>query len=146
MKRIIILLFMILPIIAYGENMCVKDGSIMVVLDPQISGTGLSSDATNNTWSTQFSYGIVSGISICSYACGQNTSSAPGVVPTSQDCLMNQTQKTYCFCKMLHPVESIWIGNGYPGNSCSSGCAQKCSNNLGSNLGLRTAIFGNLVE
>ena len=142
MKKIIIALFTFFPIFAYGENMCVKDGSIMVILDPQIAGTTSSYDTTSGTWSVQFGYGVVSGIVGCS---GTNLSA--GVVVTGAVTSTNG----YCRCKMLRPVESIWVAansGGWcgSGDQCKQNCSSACASVIKSNLDMRKGLFGNPVQ
>ena len=151
MRKIVIALITLLPIIAYADNMCVKAGSVLVVLDPQISGTALASDSTSKTWSTQFGYGVVSGIGACySSEVGTNVM---GDVASNQINLSPYDTGTLCYCKMLRPIESAWVFN-YGSDprfqsiftSCASGCASKCSSNTASSVALRTGMFSNIAE
>ena len=141
MKKIIILIATFLPIFAHAENMCVKDGSVMIVLDSQINGTALSSNATGKTWSTQFSYGIISGIGACSSEAG----STQGEVASNQN-ITPYTSGRYCYCKMLRPVESVWVHCSYDGNGCVSNCASECASYAASSAALRIGLFSNLVD
>jgi len=143
MKKIIILIATFLPIFAHAENMCVKDGSVMVVLDPQIGGTALSNNATGKTWSTQFSYGIISGIG----GCYNNVGATQGAVASNQTNITPYSTGYYCYCKMLRPIESPWVFSGFNhGYNCPSDCASYCSSNAASAVALRTGLFSNLVD
>lgn len=149
MKKIIILLVAFLPILAHGENMCVKNGSVMVVLDPQINGTALANDATGKTWSTQFPYGIISGV----IGCYSNVGNVQGAVASNQNITPYNTVAHYCYCKMLRPIESLWVSTGslqtpsgtFPGG-CPANCASKCSSSVASAVALRAGLFGNVIE
>ena len=142
MKKIIILLVAFLPILAYGENMCVKNGSVMVVLDPQIGGTALANNATGKTWSTRFSYGVISGIG----GCFSDVGSVLGAIASDQN-ITPYTVGGRCYCKMLRPIESAWVyGGGDTTFSCSARCAADCSSGTASNVALRAGLFGNVIE
>ena len=138
MKKIILFITAFLPILAHAENMCIKNGSVMVVLDPQIAGTALASDATGKTWSTKFSYGVISGIA----ACSTNVGATQGMVATNQTMTPYSTG-TYCYCKMLRPIESPWV---FYGNVvyCATDCASRCASYAGSAVALRRGLFGNI--
>lgn len=146
MKKIIILIIAFLPILAHAENMCVKNGSIMVVLDPQINGTALTSDATGKTWSTQFPYGVISGIGGCSSV---GVCTTAGCIPQNQNITPYQ-EGNFCYCKMLRPIESVFVwtyytaGNGEP--SCKTNCAAGCAEYAAKNVIFRTSLFGNVIE
>ena len=146
MKKIVITLITLLPIVAYGDNMCVKDGSILVVLDPQIAGTALSNNQEGKTWSTQFSYGVVSGIGGCYNDVGSTT----GGVASDQVNITPYTTGSYCYCKMLKPVESAWVYSGlsnYYTSRCADNCASTCSSSTaGAAVALRAGMFGNIAE
>ena len=144
MRKIVIALITLLPIVAYGDNMCVKDGSVLVVLDPQINGTALSNNQTGKTWSTRFSYGIISGIG----GCYNDVGSTQGVVASDQANITPYTTGSYCYCKMLKPVESAWVYNVsfYSVGYCASGCASSCSSNTASAVVVRAGLFGNIAE
>ena len=142
MKKIIILLVAFLPILAHGENMCVKNGSVMVVLDPQIGGTVLTSEETGKTWSTQFPYGVVSGVGGCS----TNAAATPSAIASNQTNITPYTGGTYCYCKMLRPIESPWVYSGKSHNGCATICASYCSSQVASAVALRANLFSNVIE
>lgn len=142
MKKIILLIMAFLPIFAHAENMCVKNGSIMVVLDPQINGTALSNNATGKTWSTKFSYGVISGIG----GCYSNVGTTLGGVASNQTNISAYSTGQYCYCKMLRPIESPWVYSGLYSVSCGSRCMSDCSSNAGSLAALRAGLFGNVIE
>lgn len=141
MKKIVITLITLLPIVAYGDNMCVKDGSVLVVLDPLIGGTGL--EYSDRNWSVQFSYGVVSGIS------GRGTPrSNVGTLASDQVAPNNPLFGAgYCYCKMLRPVESLWVSSGAATYGISlPDCANNCKSSVASNATMRISMFGNIAE
>ena len=126
---------------SFGANMCIRDDAVMVVLDPVISGAALASDATGKTWSTKFSYGVISGIA----ACYTNVGATQGMVASNQTMTVSSTG-SYCYCKMLRPVESPWVfsGSNDGSNYCATRCASYCASNAGSAVALRVGLFGNI--
>lgn len=141
MKKTILFIMAFLPIFAHAENMCVKNGSIMVVLDPQIGGTALANNATGKTWSTKFRYGVISGIG----ACSEEVGTVQGAVASDQNISPYSTGR-YCYCKMLRPIESAWVYSGIYSVSCASRCASDCVNAASSAVALRAGLFGNVIE
>ena len=142
MKRIMVVLGMILPVVANAANMCIKDDAVMIVLDPQVAGTALSNNQTGKTWSTQFSYGIISGIG----GCYSDVGSTQGVVASDQVNITPYSSGSYCYCKMLKPMESAWVLSGANIVQCDRNCASNCSSKTASNTEMRAGLFGNIVQ
>ena len=148
MKNIYILLLLCtIPCITHAaDTMCVKPTTTVVVLDPNIAGTSNGSSATGKPWSTEFSYGIISGVAACySFLNGVTR----GMAPTDQS-MTPYTTGGYCYCKMLRPVESNWVNAGGTNNSgylanCATACPEYCATQVGSNLTLRSGIFNNVL-
>ena len=146
MKRIIIVLGMILPVVANAANMCIKDDAVMIVLDPQVAGTALSNNEEGKTWSTRFSYGIISGIGGC-HNVGTGTTLVVGGVASDQVNITSYSSGRYCYCKMLKPMESAWVYSGLNNiYSCYQDCASRCSETIASSVDLRAGLFGNIVQ
>ena len=110
MKHMMVILgLMLFAIPAVAVSVCAKDSVVTVVLDPSIGGNSYTYNNSTGTWKTVFSYGNVSGISTC-------TSTAPsgsqGTTKTSEGTPLNaaggQTSGQYCWCKMTHPMSSLW--------------------------------------
>ena len=143
MKRIMVVLGMILPVVANAANMCIKDDAVMIVLDPQVAGTALSNNQTGKTWSTRFSYGIISGVG----GCYSNLGDTQGVVASDQVNITPYSSGSYCYCKMLKPMESAWVYSGYSFQGrCPSDCASQCSSRTASSVEVRSGLFGNIVQ
>lgn len=141
MKKILSLFVMIfLPCVSHAANMCIKNDAVMVVLDPQIGGTALANNATGKTWSTKFSYGVISGIG----GCYSNVGSTQGVVASDQTNITAYSAGNYCYCKMLKPVVSPWVYSGHNHSYCATNCASYCSSNAASAVALRAGLFGNI--
>ena len=113
-KLILALSASVFCINAMGANMCIKDDVVMVILDPVVAGSSLSSNATGKTWSTSFNYGVISGIG----GCGAAPSPVSAGTPAPDQSVLSPTSTgTYCYCKMLHPMPSQWVYSGYNSNA-----------------------------
>ena len=148
MKKLLLLLIA-LPLTARAANMCVKNDTLFVVLDPNIAPTSTSYDNDARTWSATFSFGTISGIAGCgSYSdLGQKSDI---VTPNQSKVSLNASNTGYyaCACKMLLPVESLWINALYQSSGstapCSTLCAEKCKNATARPT-FRSLIFGNVI-
>ena len=143
MNKIIVLFLTLAPIVCYAaDTMCVKPTTTVVVLDPNINGTALANNATGKTWSTQFPYGVVSGVGGCS----TNAAATPSAIASNQTNITPYTGGTYCYCKMLRPIESPWVYSGKSHNGCATICASYCSSQVASAVALRANLFSNVIE
>lgn len=148
MKKLLLLLIA-LPLNAHAANMCVKNDTLLVVLDPNITPTSISYDNNARTWSATFSFGTISGIAGCgSYSALGNKSD---IVTQNQNAVsLYDTSTSYytCACKMLLPVESKWVNGLYNASgttaACSTLCAGKCRDAL-SRPAHRRLLFGNVI-
>lgn len=136
MRKIIITLLMFVPVMAHAANMCIKNDAVMVVLDPQVGGSLNGYSNTGKTWSTKFSYGIISGIG----GCYSNVGATQGGVASDQN-ITPYTTGTHCYCKMLKPAESAWVHSGYVNSACANRCADYCAGYAGSAVALRVGLF-----
>lgn len=153
MKKLLLLLI-VLPLTTYAANMCVKNDTLLVVLDPNIAPTSTSYDNNARTWSATFSFGTVSGIAGCAgTGSSVGTSTSVGQKTISQSAMnLNGTMSSgvMCGCKMLLPVETYWINGQYMsatgGAACGTICAQRCASALtGTAVTVRAGIFGNVI-
>lgn len=136
---------------AFAANMCVKNDTVFVVLDPIIAATSTSYDNAEHTWSATFSYGTISGIAGCGgYSAMGGTNAVNVKTPNQNAPSISATTTNYyiCACKMLLPVESYWINVYYSGSgttaACSTLCAGTCRNKL-SDSTVRGLLFGNVI-
>lgn len=144
-----LLLFFMFPVCANAANMCVKNDTLLVVLDPNITPTSTSYDNDARTWSATFSFGTISGLAGCgTYSALGNKSD---IVSTNQSAVsLSDMLTSYysCACKMLLPVESLWINGLYQASGttagCSTLCAGKCRDAL-SRPAFRRLLFGNVI-
>lgn len=147
------LLLIALPLTAHAANMCVKNDTLFVVLDPNIAPTSTSYDNDARTWSATFSFGTISGIAGCAPYTSVGSIDSIGQKSTSQSAMKlngTTTAGAMCGCKMLLPVETYWINGQYVvstnGAACGTICAQRCASALkGTALTVRAGIFGNVI-
>ncbi len=153
MKKLLLLLI-VLPLTAHAANMCVKNDTLLVVLDPNIAPTSTSYDNDARTWSATFSFGTISGIAGCGAWQSLGTSTTDVGVKSKNQSAVNingtGTSGVMCGCKMLLPVETYWINGQYVsatgGASCGKICAQRCASALtGTAVTVRAGIFGNVI-
>ena len=149
MKRIIIFTMMIMfAVPAVAVSVCAKDSVVTVVLDPSIGGNSYTHNNSTGTWKTVFSYGNVSGISTC---VATAPSGSMGTVKTADGTHLSasggQTSGQYCWCKMTHPMSSLWaFYNDYgSASNCASNCANRCGHNVQYNAALRGGLFGSVA-
>ena len=149
MKRIIIFTMMIMfAIPALGVSVCAKDSIVTVVLDPSIFGTSFTFNNSSGTWKTVFSYGNVSGISACvSIAPTGSQGSTKTTDGTPLDATGGETAGQYCWCKMTHPMSSLWAFSYVYGSAahCASACANACGLYVRSDAALRSGLFGSVA-
>ena len=149
MKRVrVILGLMLFAIPAVAVSVCAKDSVVTVVLDPSINGNSYTHNNSTGTWKTVFSYGNVSGISTC-------TSTAPsgsmGSVKTKDGAHLSasggETGGQYCWCKMTHPMSSLWAFNRDRGSAsnCASNCTGDCGHAVQYYAALRGGLFGSVA-
>ncbi len=149
MKRIIIFTMMIMfAVPAVAVSVCAKDSVVTVVLDPSIGGSSYTHNNSTGTWKTVFSYGNVSGISTCvSTAPTGSMGSTKTADGTPLVATGGETAGQYCWCKMTHPMSSLWAFGPGVGNAsaCASGCAYLCGLSARNDAPLRSGLFGSVA-
>jgi len=121
-------------------------------------------------WGTVFSYGTVTGISVCSdiepsikreyddgYGNDPWTTYVYGQVSTNQSGVQSQYDAWvsggrpatpvggYCYCKLTNPSVSAarWVfGDSNSVSGCARGCADRCAARVQANSDFRGAVFG----
>ena len=149
MKRMMVILgFILIAVPAVAVSVCVKDSVVTVVLDPSIGGNSYTHNNSTGTWKTVFSYGNVSGISTC---VATAPSGSMGTVKTADGTHLSasggQTSGQYCWCKMTHPMSSLWaFRNDYgSASNCASSCTNSCGNYVQIYAALRGGLFGSVA-
>ena len=150
MKKIwiCVLMIMVFVIPALAVSVCAKDSVVTVVLDPSIGGNSYTYNNSTGVWKTVFSYGNVSGVSTCSTVAptgGRGSTNTSAGTPL--DAVAGDTSGRYCWCKMTHPMSSLWAflyDYGFASN-CASNCATICGNYVRNGGDLRGGLFGSVA-
>jgi len=139
MKKLLITICMMMVGTAHASTMCAANNTVAIVLDPTVEGTNYTYSAANQTWTTNFPYGDVSGVALCS-----TTSSSYANVGNPDESGGGQ----YCWCKSTHPVLSRWVFHRDYGSSdgCASNCAANCGYYVRDRADFRSAMFGSVAQ
>ena len=160
MKRLILLFFILAPMWATAQTMCVRDKSLVISLDKNTGGTGSGNNASEMIWWVDFSYGRIYGEATClSAAEGLGRTTGTGAyygveeyadTPITAEVGLNGKdangdERKYCWCRATHPVSSRWVfSNAYTSVSdCTLWCAERCGF-LQNNAALRGGVFGSV--
>lgn len=147
MKKVFMFVAMMILFVipALAVSVCAKDSVVSVVLDPSIGGNSYTHNNSTGVWKTVFSYGNVSGISTCVSTAPQGSM---GSTKTSAGTPLNspggETSGSYCWCKMTHPMSSLWAFS-YSTSYCASDCALYCGDRVQNLAGLRGGLFGSVA-
>ena len=142
----IIGLMIVLP--ALAVSVCTKDSVVSVVLDPSVGGNSYTYNNATGVWKTVFSYGNVSGISTCS---ASKPSGSMGAIRTTNGEYLTasggETGGQYCWCKMTHPMSSLWafLGDYGSASACASNCTLYCGSYVRDRAALRAGLFGSVA-
>ena len=154
MKKIALILMLITTIPTYaGTTMCTINDSVGVVLDPSIAIKNYSSNATMGTWWAWSDSWTVYGVSACLNS--NRGKSMGGTVPhlhdtdnDGNDHLVTGGEKygQYCWCRLTHPVSSLWAFNGDYGSAseCASICTSRCGHYVQVTFALIAGLFGSI--
>ena len=131
---------------ALAVSVCTKDSVVSVVLDPDIGGNSYTYNNATGVWKTVFSYGNVSGISTCS---ASKPSGGMGVIRTVDgeylDAAGGAVSGQYCWCKMTHPMSSLWASDRGSASNCASSCTNYCGYRVQGSVALRAGLFGSVA-
>ena len=150
MKKIALVILTTITLPTYATTMCAANDTVAVVLDPDVgsNGYGLSADGT---WWLQFPYGRVSGISACidsthGLSRGQTMEKLYDIHDGKQHIVTgSETYGEICWCKIIHPVVSVWVLDGGRGKSCGgTTCASNCISYFGGSTLFRNSLYGTI--
>ncbi len=133
---------------ALAVSVCARDSVVSVVLDPSIGGNSYTYNNSTGVWKTVFSYGNVSGVSTCSTVAPTGSrGSTKTSAGTPLDAVAGDVSGRYCWCKMTHPMSSLWAFYDGNGNAslCASNCTNHCGNYVQNYADLRGGLFGSVA-
>lgn len=151
-NKIILLFCAIVISPAYSLDMCVENDSVVVVLDPNISGSNSSNHTNTQTFKVAFNYGTLTGVSAClssamSLSSGNIYTANNGLLIDNGNVVTGGEQNgMYCWCKLTHPVSTLWMyKTGWTNggvSTCIANCAGSCASDVySSNSNYRTRLF-----
>lgn len=124
MKKIFLILCGILfTTNLYATQMCARRDTTIVPLDSVVAGTRntLFDNSIEWMWAVSFSYGNTYGVSTC-----LSENEVATLLPSDDDDLMgrsgtdaNGNIRDKCYCKINHPMSSLWTLHSY-GNNCTN--------------------------
>lgn len=142
MKRLILLFFILAPMWANAQTMCVRDKSLVISLVSGIQGTGYGHNPSEWIWWVYFPYGRIYGDATClSLEEGLGQTSAGAYYGTDDyantpitaeaalsDTDTNGNERKYCWCRATHPVSSLWVlqSGMTDANTCIKNCSLYC--------------------
>ena len=150
MKKLIIIIALMIPMLAQSATMCSKNDTITIMLDPSIAGTNYSYNTAQSTWVTWFPYGTIRGISAClSSAHGKSMGGYVADLHDNNELVVgSETNGAHCWCKMTHPAASLWVFR-YTFSSpaaCAGACAGYCGNRVRDYSDMRSGLFGSVGQ
>lgn len=160
MKRLILLFFILAPMWANAQTMCVRDKSLVISLDENVQGTSYNSNKSEWIWWVDFPYGRVYGDATClslEEGLGQTSAGAYygtddyASTPITAEAGLSGTdangnERKYCWCRATHPVSSRWVFNSNRPTAleCASWCTSQCGNSVQNSAAMRGGVFGSV--
>lgn len=143
MKRLILLFFILAPMWANAQTMCVRDKSLVISLVSGIQGTGYGHNPSEWIWWVDFPYGRIYGDATClSAEEGLGRTTGQGAYYGTDDYAKtpitaeaglsgtdaNGNDRKYCWCRATHPVSSLWVlqSGMTDANTCITNCSLYC--------------------
>ena len=152
MKKIILILCVIMTTtVVHATQMCARRNTTVIPLDGAVHA---STNAYNlsirndleNMWGSPFPYGWIYGTSTClsqpeikEYKPDWDGKGAVDVLPTDDDEIQGRSGvyytsdgteygRSYCYCKMTHPMSSRWVyQNGHTASNSVQDCITHCN-------------------
>jgi len=162
MKRILMgFILCVLPMVAGATDMCARDDIMVMVFDPQVTGTNNGVNIAEWSWWAQFPYGRIAGEATClskTEGLGQTatqgayygTGTYASTFITADSGLSGTDdageERKSCWCKMTYPAVSRWVFyyTNSSASACASHCASSCGNNVRHAATMRVGLFGSI--
>ena len=152
MKKLITAMLCLMPIMAFGVDVCVKNNTYIMILNNDVSSGTTESNDTTKVWKVTFGGGtdIITGEAACNEISGTVKSPITNLYTDAED------TGTYCWCRMWPTYgyetgpSSYWIllkqfstaALCESGDSGTEACATACASAVEANTdGFRTAMF-----
>lgn len=142
MKKIVACLFVLLPFCVFATDMCARDDTMIMILDPLIPDRPKGEfNSVEWRWGVNFPFGRVSGDATClSESEGGATallSTLDADIETGQHGMDSDgNERKYCWCRISHPFGTKWYLNMVYASAdvCKTVCVRTDSSGCASNL------------
>ena len=152
MKKLMTAMLCLMPIMAFGVDVCVKNNTMIMILKNDVPAGTPTGDNANKIWKVEFNYKTITGDAACNEISGTVKTPVTNLYTDAED------SGQYCWCRMW-PILSYGYETGpssywmllkqYSTDSlCESGdantdaCATACAKAVANNTdGFRTAMF-----
>ena len=142
MKKIVACLFVLLPFCVFATDMCARDDTMIMILDPQIPDRPKGDfNAVEWRWGVNFPFGRVAGDATClSESEGGATvlmSTLDADIETGQHGMDSDgNERKYCWCRISHPFGTKWYLNKVyaSADACKTACVKTDTSGCASNL------------
>ena len=163
MRKILLIICAILTTTSvHATQMCARRDTTVIPLDAFVSADTRKSDGNEWMWWVSFDYGVVYGTATClsvqdlrDIEGNQGLTTYVGSLSTDDegytarsgyyngDTTNTEYERKFCYCKLTHPMASMWHYAAYPYTavSCLSNCVGYCSSNVQTNISWRTELF-----
>ena len=141
----------LMPVVAFGIDVCVKNNTMIMILKNDVNGTPTGDDA-NKVWKVVFDYKTITGDAACNDVSGTVKTPVTNLYTDAED------SGTYCWCRMWPIVSygyetgpsSYWMllkqystdalceSGDTNTDACATACAKAFANDTN---GFRTAMF-----
>ena len=152
MKKIALIILTMITIPIYATTMCTKNDTVAIVLDPSAMfvNAEMSYNTSTFTWSIWNEYGTIHGIAAClnsdhGLKQGGTAAHLRDINNDGEEVMVKGGERYghYCWCRMTHPVSSLWVLYGYRGTNCGN-CDYICANNVKQISNIYNGIFASI--
>lgn len=145
-KYIIAVLLLFIPCVTYALTMCARDNSLIVALNPNITGISAGYNNSEFTWAVKYDYGTLLGEGTC-LSVNEVERSLDNIEKGLHGYDNTSTERTECYCRLKHPALSRWTPSTHFTNlyDCKNNCALYCTRTAsqGDNS-VRRAMFNSI--
>ena len=145
-KYILATLILFIPRVTYALTMCARDDSLVVALNPNLTGSIVGVNNPEFTWSVKYDYGTVLGEGTCLSA-NEAEQSLDNIEKGLHGYDNTGTARMDCYCRLKHPALSRWTYStpftsvSDCRNYCGTYCARSASQG---DTRVRTAMFNSI--
>ena len=153
MKHLFFTICLIISIPTYATTMCAANDTVAIILDPSIQIASVGTLEMERWWAHS-SYGTLYGIGACLNSTHGKArgGSLANLTDTNNNGETNYVTGSerygrYCWCRLIHPVSSLWVYGGASygsASSCASDCVAYCGRGFRDNADYRTGLIDSI--